>query len=458
MSPEELARTRKALTPRLNKFVIEKPHPKQTVFLLLNDVLEVLYGGAAGGGKSSALLMAAAQYVDVPGYAALILRRSFRDLNLPGALMDRSHKWWDNTAAKWSSADYKWTFPSGAIIQFGYMEREGDETRYQSFEAQFIGFDELTQFPEHQYTYMFSRLRRLAGSEVPIRMRGGTNPGGRGHEWVKKRWSLPTGQSNPDRAFVQALLPDNPSLDAEMYEKSFNELSTLTRQQLREGDWDAQNSGGKFRIEWFQKIRVEDVPDFAYWERIVRHWDLATQEKTDDVPDPDYTAGVKVVRVSKLPKSVEMSWKLREQTPPAGPYWIILDVKRERKNAGDVEELVSNTSAIDGLQVTVSIEQERGASGKGLVSAYRRHVLPGRKVRGLWAKGTKEERAAISAGRAKEGRVFIVEGPWNDSFLDEHSIFGIKDVHDDQVDAFSGAIIAMERLDFTEDQGEAVEH
>jgi len=34
--------------------------------------LEVLFGGSAGGGKSDALLMAALQYVDVPGYAAIL--------------------------------------------------------------------------------------------------------------------------------------------------------------------------------------------------------------------------------------------------------------------------------------------------------------------------------------------------------------------------------------------------
>lgn len=455
-----MAKLRRALTPKLNSFIPIKPTPRQTVFLLLNDILEVLFGGAAGGGKSEALMSGATQYVDVPKYSALLLRKSFRDLALPGALMDRSHKWWDNSKAKWSSADYKWTFPAGAIVQFGYLEHEGDETRYQSAEFQFIGFDELTQFSEQSYTYMFSRLRKVKDLDVPLRMRGATNPGGKGHEWVKKRFNLPTGiSSDGNRAFVRSRLEDNPYLDIELYEKSFENLSILTFQQLREGNWDAANSGGKFHKEWFEIIGRDDLPDPRHWQRVVRHWDLASQEKTSDVPNPDYTAGASVVRVGALPKRVAEWFHETGNRPPPPPYWIVLDVARFRKNSGDVEEAIAALSAQDGHQRAVSIEQERGASGAGIISAYRRHVLPHtRLVIPIWAKGTKEERAAIAAGRAKEGRVFLLEGAWNEPFLDELSIFGIDDVHDDQVDALSGALIALEKLDYIEDQGIVGQH
>ena len=58
---------------------------------------------------------------------------------------------------------------------------------YQGAELQFVGFDELTQFPENQYNYLHSRLRKLKDSDIPIRMRGASNPGGIGHDWVKKK-------------------------------------------------------------------------------------------------------------------------------------------------------------------------------------------------------------------------------------------------------------------------------
>jgi predicted phage terminase large subunit-like protein len=131
--------------------------------------------------NSEALLMAALQYVDQPDYHALLVRRSFRDLDHPQAIMYRAREWLDNTDAHWNDNDKRWTFPSGATLTFGYLEKRWHHLQYQSAEFQFIGFDELTQFEEYQFTYLFSRLRRKMGSKIPLRMRSGTNPGGPGH-------------------------------------------------------------------------------------------------------------------------------------------------------------------------------------------------------------------------------------------------------------------------------------
>lgn len=261
-----------ALGIRINTFMPRVPHETQHAFLWL-DCLECLFGGAAGGGKSEALLLSALQYVDVPRYSAILFRKTLTDLKLPGALMARSKEWGlKERGAKFNENDKVWSFPSGASLSFGYMKTDADRYRYQSAEFQFIGFDELTQFSRLQYLYMFSRCRKptMAGTDplrkVPLRVRGATNPGGRGHEWVKRRFITKKDDPPEDptqRVFIPSMLEDNPSLDAKTYRMALDELDDKTRAQLLHGDWDAREPGN-----WV-------IPDHSWIEASVetaREW------------------------------------------------------------------------------------------------------------------------------------------------------------------------------------------
>lgn len=221
------------------RFCPHRPHPKQREFIEL-DCLEALYGGAAGGGKSDALLMAALRYVKIPGYSAILFRRTYTELALPEAIMARSHEWLAGSEAHWSGETKTWTFPSGATLSFGYLDSPNDHFRYQGAAFQFVGWDELTQWAvDTQYRYLFSRLRRLEGARVPLRVRAATNPGGLGHEWVKARFIDRPG----DRRFVPATLEDNLSLDRAAYESALSELDPITYAQLRKGEWVRDPSG-----------------------------------------------------------------------------------------------------------------------------------------------------------------------------------------------------------------------
>lgn len=79
LSRSDLEKVQAALTPRTTEYIVHRPYPKQAAFMIL-DCKEAFYGGAAGGGKSDALLMCALQYVDQPGYSAIIFRKTFADL------------------------------------------------------------------------------------------------------------------------------------------------------------------------------------------------------------------------------------------------------------------------------------------------------------------------------------------------------------------------------------------
>ena len=243
--------------PKMTEFIPHAPTPKQSAFLLLPH-LEAFYGGEPGGGKSDALLMGALQWVDEPSYAAILFRRTYADLALPGALMDRSREWLTDTRARWNEQRKTWTFPSGATLTFGYLENENDKYRYQGAEFQYIGFDEISQFLEKQYTFLFSRLRRLANSPVPLRMRSASNPPTTSDgQWVKSRFVL---QRTPDRPFIPAGLNDNPYLDKAEYLGSLSHLDAITRQSL---------------FDWFASVEGLVFSDFN------------DDNLTDEEPDPD---------------------------------------------------------------------------------------------------------------------------------------------------------------------------
>lgn len=219
-------------------------------FLSLTDIPEALYGGGAGGGKSSALLMAALMFANEPGYAAIIFRKTYADLSLPGALMDRAAEWLAPTPAKWNEREKTWYFPRGAKLSFGYLDGPRDRFRYQGAELQFVGFDEATQIREQDYLYLFSRLRRLEGQRVPLRIRAASNPGGESHGFFHDRFVAPR-QVHPSRVFVPALLEDNPHLDRHQYERALEELPETEYRQLRRGEWIQDAGEQVFKPEWF---------------------------------------------------------------------------------------------------------------------------------------------------------------------------------------------------------------
>jgi len=401
-------------TIRENPYIKQKPTEKQAIFLM-KDTLEGFFGGSAGGGKSSTLLMAALQYITFPHYAAIIFRRTYKDLALPGALMDRAYEWlYGNNGAKYDDTEKTWHFPSGASLTFGYLEATNDKFRYQSSEFQFCAFDELSQFEESQYTYLFSRLRRLKDSDIPIRMRAASNPGGVGSEWVKKRFITyaKSNPNDPNRSFIPASMYDNPFLDHVEYEKSLENLDPITRAQLKDGNWDISFNSGLFKREWFDFVQA--VPR----GRTIRFWDLAATEQKD-YNDPDWTVGVLMTEFK-------------------GQYFI-KDVARFRKAPGDVEKLIRQVAEMDGKAVQIFMEQEPGSSGVGMIDHYARYVLNGFPFYGVKATGDKVTRAQGVSAAASHRNVKIYAGiPIIPDILNELDMFPLGK-HDDIIDGISGS-------------------
>jgi hypothetical protein len=256
-----------------DKIIFKPNEGPQTDFLAAPET-DVLYGGAAGGGKSYAMLVDPLRFAHRAAHRALILRRSMPELR---ELIDKSRELYPKAfpGCRFREVEKIWTFPSGAKLEFGFLERDADVYRYQGQAYSWIGFDEITHLStEFSWNYLASRLR-TTDLEITPYMRCTANPGGAGATWVKKRYVNPsepnesfTGADGLTRRFIPARLEDNPYLSKDgRYEQMLKALPDVQRRQLLEGNWDITEGAAFTEFD----IGVHVVPPFEIpigWERV----------------------------------------------------------------------------------------------------------------------------------------------------------------------------------------------
>lgn len=427
--------------------------------------------------NSDSLLLAALQYVDLPDYSAVIFRRTFTDLKLAGAIMDRSHQWltqFEDDGVKWNDRDKQWTFPSGSRLSFGYMEGPSDRDRYRSAEYQFVGFDECTEIDPDCFLFMFSRLRRNGSSPIPLRFRAATNPGGKFGEFYKKRYipdeyasmsdletkfgrlwetSEPcadcqsTGRLEGDRCFycdglgkqVRKFLParaqDNPSLDVISYRKNLAKLGHVVRQQMERGDWNVAESGGIFSQEWFRTFRMNgDYIQMFPFDEHLRPLPSRTVARRDCVIF--VTADTALKAKTTADYSVICTWAFHRQTGSL----CLLKAYRGKVDAPGLKPLIS-TACLEARAQFVLIEE--AASGIELIQILRKNneCIGGIPVKSyLPGSADKVSRSVPAQIRMESGLIFFpdVETPEIAAGKLELIQFN-KAPHDDFVDNVSMA-------------------
>lgn len=430
-----------AATVYENPYIPIEPTEKQALFLSL-ECEEALYGGAAGGGKTEAALMAAAQFLPVPGYHALIMRKTIPQLRQQGGLMERAASWWAGKGPEWNESKKTWTFrhPVGppSTLTFGSMESDNDRFQYDGAEIDFIGLDELRHFNELPYVYMATRLR--GKSAVPRRLRGFTNPGA---DWVRERYGIQRPcpengngramQAGPDgRMFVPAFLDENPHLlkNDPKYVEKLRKQDPVTRAQLESGDWWIQAGGNLFKFAGRNNVPADvgirivpaaTFPPLEAFSAVMRFWDLAATEPTYDNPDPDWTRG--------------QLWGYLSD----GTYWLI-DQLSAREGPDKVERLLSATAKSDLARIPDIgwvIEVEPGGEAKmwaqGIVARVIAPII-GHDACFLDKPSIdKVTRSLPFSGACSRGLVNIPLATWTDEYVRELSGFpNVK--HDDQVD------------------------
>lgn len=225
----------------------------------------IAYGGARGGGKSWALQRKAIMLsLRFSGINILLLRRTYPELqeNHINALLSLL-----NGFAVYNKTDKCFVFPNGSRIKLGYCKAESDVLQYQGQEYDVIFIDEATQFSYFQFQTLTACLR--GANDFPKRMYLTCNPGGVGHEWVKRLFVSknyePT--ENPDDyEFIPATVFDNKVLMEKDpgYVNMLNNLSDGLRQAWRDGNWDML--AGQYFSEFNRSIHV--IEPFI----IPKHW------------------------------------------------------------------------------------------------------------------------------------------------------------------------------------------
>lgn len=218
---------------------------------------EVLFGGAAGGGKTAFLLGDFAQDVPTeagPYWHGILFRRTYPQLEeVIKQSMEMYPLWFGQKNVTWTEKNKTWTWKNGATLKLRFLELDTDWQEYQGHQYGWLGYDEMTTWPNAEnYLRMKARLRS-AHPEVKFkRIRCSANPGGPGHEWVKEYFGIgrypkgftlltPEDGSGSTRMFIPSRVQDNKIL-LEADPGYINRLRGLGSPELvrawLEGDWN----------------------------------------------------------------------------------------------------------------------------------------------------------------------------------------------------------------------------
>ncbi len=455
-------RTMDAVPAKASSRVDIRPQPGSQEEFLAARADIVFYGGEAGSGKTGGLVLEGLRNHDVPGFGAIMFRRTSPQLEGPGSLWELMGDWYPLLGGRCTQNPFKAVFPSGASVRLDHLQYESDKLKHQGKGYGLICFDELPHFTESQFWYLYSRNRSTSGVRSYIRATMNPDP----DSWVKKmiQWYLDDRGEyvRPERsgvvryfyrvgddldwsdseaelrarhpemidaptsfAFILGRLADNKILlDKDPgYRARLMALPRVERERLlgdgKGGNWRIRPAAGLyFQRSWFRVIGAAPTDIVA----MVRAWDKAASQVTPEYPDPDWTRGVKmaVTRTGRF---------------------VVLHLESLRGSPHQVDRAMQNVASQDGKAVKIAIWQDPAAAGI-VDMTHTKSVLIGYRVEAVRASQDKISYAGTFSTQVEAGNVDVVAGPWNEPFFAELEAFP-DGAHDDIVDACSRAFLAL---------------
>lgn len=258
--------------------VIWQPLPGSQTRMLSCPFHEVLLEGNRGGGKTDTLLMSFAQYVGQgfgDEWRGVIFRLTYPQL---ADLETKALRWFRQIfpTAKYNRSEHFWRFEDGETLLFRYGSKEDDYWNYHGHAYPFLGFEELTNWPDYAFYESMLSTCRSTVPNIPRIVRSTTNPYGIGHSWVKERFQIgavppetPFGEAGKERLYIHSSLFENTILtEADPdYLKTLQNLKDPNRRAAwLDGSWDIA-IGAFLEKVWNPKdCVVEPFPIPSSWK------------------------------------------------------------------------------------------------------------------------------------------------------------------------------------------------
>ena len=261
--------------------IVWSPQAGSQVAFMSCPHFQALLEGTRGGGKTDVLLMDFGQHVGTgfgQAWRGILFRRTYPQL---ADVIAKTQKWFRQIfpEATFNKSETTWTFATGEQLLLRHFDKSDDYWNYHGHEYPWIGWEELTNWPNLDGYESMLTCCRSSQAGMPRKVRATANPFGVGHNAVKKQFIDPAPPFVPvydeqGRATVRIhssiyenkiLLTNDPEYLSELKKiKSKNK-----RKAWLKGSWDI-TAGGMFDDLWdtdHHTVKPFKIPAHWYVDR-----------------------------------------------------------------------------------------------------------------------------------------------------------------------------------------------